>query len=111
MADQHRPFTKTLFAAKSTLDTSGALGPGILSQIRELSVYIVFGPGTTAGAITIEGAHDETFAGAWAPLKTVAWQQANRVHHVAVTGVHTVVRARISTAIENGDASAIAVAN
>lgn len=104
-------FHEVLIAQGSAEDVAGSLGKVLVSAVRELAVYVVFSPGTSAGAVAIKGAHDLDFTGTWANIGTVTWAAANRVHHVAVTGVHLAVRARISTAIEGGTVDVLAVGN
>jgi hypothetical protein len=70
---------------------------------QEISYYIVFGTGTTAGAVQIESAHTATYAGVWAAEGSpVAWAAADRVHKLSITGVTPFIRARVSTLVANG---------
>lgn len=91
--------------------TSTVLGPSQLTKIQELTIYTVFGPGTSAGVVKIEGAHREDWTGTWAVLATITWAVASSVQLTAIAGVHLAVRVRVSTAITGGTVSAVAVGN
>lgn len=97
--------------AGATTGNSTVLGPGVLSRIRELAIYVVFGVGTTAGVVEIEGAYREDFTGTWSNIATVSWAAADRVHLSAVTGVHQAVRLRVSTTVLGGTMDAYALGN
>ena len=99
--------------AKSALNAvSDELKPTDLGSVNELSLYIVFGAGTSAGAIQVESAHLEGYTGTWAAEGSpVAWAAANRVHKVSIAGASYVTRARISTGIVGGTVDVYAVAN
>ena len=111
MAGERTVVSKTLINGLSAVEATGTvLGPAYASQIRESTFYIVFGPGTTAGAVTIESAHDPAYTGTWATQSTaVSWSAASRVHTVSITGVFLALRARISTGIDGGTVSVIVV--
>lgn len=111
MSQRNRFFQQALTNA-SVLDTAGVLQRDAVPNIRELAVYVVFGPGTLAGAVQIEGAHDPSYTGTWAPIGSpVAWAAASRAHYVAITGAHIAVRVRVSTAIVGGTVNVYAVGN
>jgi len=101
----------TLIGNKSALGEVGYVEERQLSRGRELVFYTLFDLGTTAGQVTIEGAHDAAFTGTWASLSKVNWAAGNRVHHTAVTGVHAAVRVRVSIGIANGTVSVYAIGN
>jgi hypothetical protein len=76
----------------------------------EITYYIVFGPGTSAGAVQIETAHVSAYAGTWAAEGSpVAWAAADRVHTVRIQGASSFSRARISTAIVGGTVDVYAI--
>lgn len=100
---------KKLIENKIAADVAGTIGPAFLSRVRELSFYVVFGTGTASGVITIEAAPHEAYAGTWASLQTVTWSAADKAHHVAITGVHLALRARISTVIGGGGSVSVEV--
>lgn len=105
-------FDEQIMSAQSVLNTpSTIIGPGVLARAREISFYIVFGAGVNAGVVKIESAHDPTYPGTWAVEATVTFAAATSVQHVAITGVHKALRARISTAIGVGTVDVHAVAN
>jgi hypothetical protein len=98
--------------AKSALnELSLELGPSDLGSVDQLSFYIVFGPGTSAGAIQIESAPVAGYTGTWAAEGTpVAWAAASRAHKVSISGASVVTRARISTGIVGGTVDVYATA-
>ena len=104
---------KKLVDGLSAQDATGTvLGPAYAAQGQEITFYVVFGPGTSAGAVMIESAHDAAFTGTWAQQgSTVTWAAASRVHTVSITGTYLALRARISTAITGGTVTVIMVRN
>jgi len=102
---------KQLLVDQSALGVIGIIPAHIMKSVRELAIYTLFGALTSAGAVIIEGAHDADFTGTWAVIATVTWAAANRVHLSAITGVHKVVRVRISDAIVGGVVNVFAVAD
>ena len=97
--------------ALSALDAARIIPRQVISNVRESALYVVFGPGTTAGSVVVEAAHADDFTGTWANLATVNWAAANRVHIAAITGAHMVVRVRISVAIVGGTVSVYGLGN
>lgn len=97
-------FYKKILDAKSALNAvSDELSASELSGIQELTYYIVFGAGTSAGAIQPETAHVKGYTGTWAPEgSAVSWAAATRVHKVSISGASFVSRVRISTGIVGG---------
>lgn len=104
-------FWLQLLVAKSAQDVTGVLPSDQLAAVQQSAVYVKFGAGTSAGAVVVEGAHDEAFTGTWANITTVNWAAANRVHLVAITGCHRAMRVRISVAIVGGTVDAYAMGN
>lgn len=104
-------FSARLLTAVVALDTTHVPIAAQSSQVRELRFYATYGPGTSAGVVTIEGSPDAAFAGVWAALGTIPWVAASKVETLRVEGVHLHVRARISTAIVGGSVSVDAVGN
>lgn len=98
-------------AALGATTTSVKVGSAILSRARELSAYIKFADDSSQGVVVVETAHDINFAGTWANLTTVTWAAANRVHHVAITGVHLAIRFRPTTAVDGKGADVHFIAN
>jgi hypothetical protein len=95
---------RKILDAKSALNAvSDELNASDLGSIDELSFYIVFGAGTSAGAVQIESAHLTGYTGTWAAEgSAVAWVAATRVHKVSIAGTSFITRARISTGIVGG---------
>lgn len=76
-----------------------------LANCQELTYYIVFSAGVTAGAVQCEESHDDTFTGAWAPNGSPAGFASNTVKTVKVAGVSQAQQVRISTGITDGTVS------
>lgn len=106
-------FFRKILDAQSALNTvSSELSPADLGSVDELSFYIVFGPGTSAGAVQIESAHEVGYTGTWAAEGSpIAWAAASRVHKVSIAGASYVTRARISTGIVGGTVDVHVIAN
>lgn len=106
-------FYRKIMDAQSALNAlSSELSPADLGSVDELSFYIVFGAGTSAGAVQIESSHLTGYTGTWAAEGSpVAWVAATRVHKVSVAGVSFISRARISTGIIGGTVDVYAVGN
>lgn len=111
MAGQRTQFWKQLWSAKVVLDFAAAIPGDVLPHCRELCIYAVFGAGTTAGTVVVEGSHDPDYTGAWVNIGTMAWSAASTVKKTSITGVHRAVRVRISVAIVNGSCDAYAIGN
>lgn len=83
-----------------------------LGSANELTYYIVFGPGTSAGAVQIESAHADDYAGTWAKEgPQIVHVSANRVHKINIQGFSFASRARISDAIIGGSVDVYVGAN
>ena len=100
-----------LINGQSAANTVGLIPKAQVSNVRELAFYVHFGTGTSAGQVVVECAHSIDFTGTWANLATVNWAAANRVHNVAITGVHLAVRVRISTEITGGTVTVYGIGN
>lgn len=99
-----------LLDAAVALDVAGIIPPDIATKAEHIRFYAVFGAGSSAGVVTIEGAHDPTYTGTWASLGVLTWAgAANNVQTVAVDGGHIAVRARVSTAVVGGSTDVWAV--
>jgi hypothetical protein len=90
---------------------SASAGNQFMTQCRESAVYIIWGAGTSAGAVTIESSYLDTYAGTWAPITTVAWSAASKQDMVQLTGVQMNLRTRVSTTIVGGTVSTWLVCN
>jgi hypothetical protein len=91
-----------IMSAKSALNEAASLGP-VVAKAGRVKLFIVFGPGTSAGAVQLEEAHSESFAGAWAALGApLAWAAANSVKTIVLTEASQALKIRISTAIVGG---------
>ncbi len=90
---------------------SGSIGVGFMPRCRETAVYVQWSAGTSAGAVTIESAHDASYSGTWAPLGTVTWTAASKEDLLQITGIHLAIRARVSTTVTGGTVSVWALCN
>jgi len=106
-------FFRKILDAQSVINTvSGELFPNDLASVSELAFYIVFGAGTSAGAIQIESSPIRGYTGTWAPEgSAVVWSAANKVHKVSIEGVSYCSRARISVGIVGGTVDVYAIGN
>lgn len=95
-------WAEKLISAGSALNTAGNLNKVTGSKATGTLVYVTFGPGTSAGAVVIEGAPDPNYTGTWATLATINWAAADRTHETFIAGSFLGRRARISTAIVGG---------
>ena len=112
MAARMRFFRKIMSAGVALDAKSDELTPADLGSVDELALYIVFGPGTSAGSVQVESAHVSGYTGVWAPEGSpVAWAAASRVHKVSIAGASFVTRARLSVAIVGGSVDIYAVGN
>lgn len=91
-----------LLTAQSALDTAANLDRASGSKAEGTLIIVTFGAGTTGGAVVIEGAATDGFAGTWATLATVTWAAASRAHETFVAGAYLARRVRISSAILTG---------
>lgn len=83
-----------------TTGTSGAVG--VNGRSREHTFYI-YGAGTvSAGAVTIEEAHDPNYSGTWDAVASPVTVVSSTVDTVRVTGAFGALRARVSTAVTGG---------
>jgi hypothetical protein len=104
MADS-APVHKNLITAVTT--GSGSISPADTNNRREHAFYIIGSAGVAAGAVQIETAHDQAYAGTWAPLGSAVTVTASTQAIVQVTGALLAVRARVSTTITDGTVSVV----
>lgn len=94
---------KVIDAKTAQNAVSREIGPSELASVTELVYYIVFGHGTSAGAVTIETSPITGYTGTWAiEGAAVAWAAQDTVRTVRVTGMSFISRARISTTVADG---------
>jgi hypothetical protein len=103
--------SNTTLQSTATSGNGSSVGPGFMSNCRETAVYIAWGASTSAGAVTVETAHDTAYTGTWAPLAVVNWATQSKEDVVQITGVHLAIRARISTTVVGGTVSAYLTCN
>lgn len=95
----------TIFEGKSTAGSSGVVAN---PNWRAATVYVVFSPGVSSGAVVVETAHDRNFGGTWSLVQNVS-AASNTVSSVPLSTPHAAVRVRITTAISGGTVSAYIV--
>lgn len=96
-------FARKVISAGSALNAAGAIGPVDMQNITELAMMVVFGAGTSAGAVQLEEGPAIDFTGTWAVIGApIAWAAANSTLVRRSTGVGLAARARISTAVVGG---------
>lgn len=101
-----------LLSAASALNAKGFVPKRVQTRCQFSAVYIQWGAATSAGAIQIESSYTDTYAGTWAPIGApVAWSAANKTDIVQIQGMHSVLQARISTAIVGDTVNVWALCN
>ena len=84
-------------------------GNGTACQIpfgcKEVAVYIIGSAGVSAGAVQIETADKDDYAGTWAALGSPVAVTASTQKIVQLTGNLGAIRARISTTVVDGTVS------
>lgn len=94
-------FGKKVISALAT--GQGAVGVVEGQNVTDVTMIVVFGPGTSAGAVQLEESHDPAFAGTWSAIGApVAWGAVSSVKVQRSVGVGMAYRARISTTIVGG---------
>jgi len=93
-------------------DVASGTSPAVdVAGCANLTVYVVGGAGVSAGAVTIEEAHDPNFAGAWTILGTAITVVASAVAAPSrFAGTAKCVRARITTPLTGGTGGVYLVA-
>lgn len=84
------PLTQVLTAAGA-----GAMGAANNPNVREWIAFVKFNAGTSAGQVVVEAAHIASYAGTWSNVGTINWAAADRVHHVAISGIFEAIRLRV----------------
>jgi hypothetical protein len=105
--------TEVLQYSKTLLKdaTTGSGSVQLWAQHREVSIYVIWSTGVTAGEVVIETADSEDYTGTWAgPLATISFE-ANKTDVVQITGALRAVRARISTTVVGGTVTVKLYAN
>lgn len=80
-----------------------------LANINELTFYLVFSAGVSAGKVKAEESHDYNYTGTWALNGSEVVFGDNVVKTIKVTGVSKAQRVRISEAIIGGTLSVYAM--
>jgi hypothetical protein len=96
-------FRRQIMSGLSALNAvSDVLNMTDVGNINEITFYIVGSAGIGAGAVQVEEAHADDYAGAWAPNGSPVNAVVSGEATVKITGVSAAMRARISTAIVGG---------
>lgn len=82
--------------------TTGASAAKVLSATREITMYAIFSAGVGAGAVQLETAPTEDYAGTWSPIGSPLGFAVSSAKHISSTGVMGAVRARVSTDVTGG---------
>lgn len=99
-------FMRQIMDAKSAVNAlSDVLVPNDLANINELTYYIVYSSGVSAGAVQPEESHLVGYTGVWAPIGSPITFVDGGIKTVKATGVGHVGRCRISTGLTGGTVS------
>ena len=93
-------FDAIVATAISALNAAGPIPQS--GDANRLEVDVVFGAGTSAGAVVIESSHDPAFAGTWHTEATLAWAVASSSKHASIVGPRRALRYRVSVALVGG---------
>lgn len=97
------PITKSLLSAATT--GSGTVSAADTHGRKYHTIYIVGSAGVSAGAVQLETAPSEDYAGTWAALGSPVTVVASATVIAQATGAFQAIRARISTTVANGTVS------
>jgi hypothetical protein len=98
-------------AGVSALNAVTALNNHAVQKCTKITVYIVFGAGTSAGTFVVEASHDKDYAGSWDIIATIPWVAASTVETAIVNGPYKAARVRCSVAVVGGTADIRATIN
>lgn len=83
--------------------TTGSSGAVATNGRSREHVFYIYGTGTvSAGAVTIEEAHDPNYSGTWDAVASAVTVVSNTVDTVRVSGCFGALRARVSTNVTGG---------
>lgn len=98
-----------------TLQNAQTSGTGvaydIVADAREIKFYVIGNGAVSAGAVTLEEAHDPSYTGTWAPLETPVDVIGDGVVTRARSGCFRAVRARITTPVTGGSVTVLLMGN
>lgn len=96
------------------LQDAATTGNGVAKQFkgqpREIKIYIEGSSGVGAGAVQLEEAASDDYAGTWAAIGSPVTVTADTVKTVALTAAVRAVRARISTNVTGGTVTVYLIA-
>lgn len=111
---EFRSYRQQLFEGVNDSGSVSAIGfPDDLNieRARETIAYVGFRANCTAGVIAIEEAPYVGYTGTWVSIGSVTFSAADKMHRVASTGIHSAIRARVTTAVDGDGADVWIVAN
>lgn len=98
---------------KFTLQDAQTTGNGNVAATPPVyvhhTIFIVGGAGVSAGAVTVESAHDPEYTGTWKTEIAAVTVVAGAVLTVKLVGAYVAIRARISTTVVDGTVTCIYV--
>jgi hypothetical protein len=109
------PFRRIMNALTALNAVSDTLTPTDLNNIKELTFYIVFSAGCSAGGVQCEevpyvsNPDWGTFTGTWAPIGSAVVFGDNVVKTVKASGIDMFARVRISTLVVDGTVSVFVI--
>jgi hypothetical protein len=83
--------------------TSGSGTVEAFPVAKQLTFYVIWSPGVTAGQVVIETADDANYSGTWAGPLGTASAGSDKTDIVQLNGIFRFVRARISTPVAGGN--------
>jgi|TARA_Y100000296_G_C5009374_1_gene174298 hypothetical protein len=93
-------FQTQLLSAVATDETTS---PAIeINDSLDLSLFIEWSAGTSAGNIVFEEAYEPNYAGAWSQISATAWSAVSSTDVIHNIGRWRSVRARVETAVAGG---------
>lgn len=94
------PLQASLTSATADETLGTAVG---VARCRETAAYVDWSAGVISGVVTIETAKTPGYAGTWAPLAVLTFEDTAPKQNIAqITGVQQWVRGRVSTIISGG---------
>lgn len=106
MSGSFKFFTKIMNGLSALDAVSTILKPVEMANIEEITYYVVFSVGVSAGAVQAETSHDPLYTGVWSPEGSPVGFVSGGAKHLMISGVTNARRLRISTGLVGGTVSA-----